>query len=158
MDQYPYANNHRMTRKLAHLWSDWRYKANFIVCFLKGWQRTIYYELVSHTYLIGHKYPINKYQPAATHPSGRLCFLRAYTSWSHQSMAGFHRFDRLIPASNTLLTWASSSIRTTWPLDINTLHNVHVVEEHIQLTIISDEEIIAKIIERHGRVNAAAGY
>ena len=36
------------------------------------------------------------------------------------------------------------------PLDINTLHNVQVVEELIQLTVISNAEIIAKsMLLRH---------
>ena len=44
------------------------------------------------TYLIGNNNPINGFRPAATHPSRRLCFLRAYASWLHQSMTGFPRF------------------------------------------------------------------
>ena len=31
------------------------------------------------------------------------------------------------------------------PLDANTLHNVHVVEELIQLTVKSDAEVIANL-------------
>ena len=37
-------------------------------------------------YLIGHNNPINGFRSAATHPSRRLCFLRAYAGWLHQSM------------------------------------------------------------------------
>ena len=37
-------------------------------------------------YLIGHNNPINGFRPAATHSSRRLCFLRVYASWLHQSM------------------------------------------------------------------------
>ena len=33
--------------------------------------------------LIGHNNPINGFQPAATHPSNRLCSLRANASWLH---------------------------------------------------------------------------
>ena len=44
------------------------------------------------TYLIGHNNPINGFRPAAAHPSRRLCSLRAYASWLHQSMTGLPRF------------------------------------------------------------------
>ena len=44
------------------------------------------------TYLIGHNNSINGFRPAATHTSRRLCFLRAYVSWLHQSMTGLPRF------------------------------------------------------------------
>ena len=53
------------------------------------------------------------------------------------------------PASNTHLAEASSPIRSndmvnpTQPLDVNTLHNIHVAEEFIQLTVGLDAEIIA---------------
>ena len=42
--------------------------------------------------LIGHNNPINGFRPAATQPSRRLCFLRAFASWLHQSMTGLPRF------------------------------------------------------------------
>ena len=45
-------------------------------------------KLVILTYLIGHNNPINGFRPAATPPSRRLCFLRTYGSWLHQSMTG----------------------------------------------------------------------
>ena len=44
------------------------------------------------TYSIGHNNSINWFRPAATHPCRRLCFLRAYASWLHQSMIGLPRF------------------------------------------------------------------
>ena len=44
------------------------------------------------TCLIGHNNPINGFRPAVTHPSRRLCFLRAYDSWLHQSKTGLLRF------------------------------------------------------------------
>ena len=34
-------------------------------------------------YLIDHNNSFNGFRPAATDPSRRLCFLRAYASWSH---------------------------------------------------------------------------
>ena len=37
------------------------------------------------TYLNDHNNPINGFTPAAKRPSRRLCFLRAYSNWSHQS-------------------------------------------------------------------------
>ena len=75
------------------------------------------------TYLIGHNKPINGFRPAATHPSRRFGSLRAYACLLHQSMIwSFQRLQgrplrRLsqIPASNTRLAGASSSIQTTWP-------------------------------------------
>ena len=80
---------------------------------------------IKYTYLIGHNNQINGFRTAATHPSWRLYFLRAYASWLHLSMTGLPRFGfsngykviRLlqIPASNTCLAGASSSIRTAWP-------------------------------------------
>ena len=45
------------------------------------------------TYLIGHNNPINRFRSAATHPSRRLYFLRAFASWLHLSMTGFPRFS-----------------------------------------------------------------
>ena len=110
------------------------------------------------TYLIGHNNPINGFRPAATHPSRRLCFLRAYASWLHQSMTGLPRFDlsnrckvvlfadfRRSPHQirRSILLHTNDLAEPAQPLDINTLHNVHVVEELIQLTIKSNAEIIA---------------
>ena len=44
------------------------------------------------TYLIGHNNLINGFRPAVTHPTRRLCFLRAYVSWSYQPMTGLPQF------------------------------------------------------------------
>ena len=44
------------------------------------------------SYSIIQDNPINGFRPAVTHPSRCLCFLRAYASWSHQSMTGLPRF------------------------------------------------------------------
>ena len=44
------------------------------------------------TYLIIHNNLINGFWPAATHPSRRIYFLRAYASWSHQLITGLPRF------------------------------------------------------------------
>ena len=108
------------------------------------------------TYLIDHNNPINGFWTAATHSSRRLCFLRAYASWLHKSMTELPRFghsngySRLqqIPASNTRLARASSSIRTTWPSKcsrwiLTCCTESQVVEELIQLTIEQNAEIIA---------------
>ena len=73
------------------------------------------------TYLTDYNNPINGFRPAATHPSRRLCFLHAFDDraspiWSFQRIQGrpVRRLPQ-IPASNTHLAGASSSIRTTWP-------------------------------------------
>ena len=50
--------------------------------------RTFEGQSLNVTYLIGHNNPINGFRPAATRPSRRLCFLRAYARWLHQSMTG----------------------------------------------------------------------
>ena len=47
---------------------------------------------IKYTYLIGHNNQINGFRTAATHPSWRLYFLRAYASWLHLSMTGLPRF------------------------------------------------------------------
>ena len=103
-------------------------------------------------YLIGHNNSINGFRPAATLLSRRFCSLRAYASWLHQSMTSF--LDLIFPTdARSSSSPTSADPRIKYPsrrsilfhtndmaepaqtLDINTLHNVHVVEELIQLTI-----------------------
>ena len=112
------------------------------------------------TYLIGHNNPINGVRPAATHPSRCLCFLRAYASWLHPLMTGLPRFGLLkdarssssptsadprikYPSRRSILLHTNDMAEPAQPLNINTLHNVYVVKELIQLTIDSSAEIIA---------------
>ena len=83
-------------------------------------------------------------------------FLRAYASWSHQSMTGLPIFGPSKEYKVALLVFCRSPHQSprriahskdmaepAQPLDINTLHNVYVVEELIQLTVGSDMAIIA---------------
>ena len=112
------------------------------------------------TYLIGHNNPINGFRPAATHTSRRFCFLRAYASWLHQSMAMLHRFvfptDRRssslptsadsgikYPSRRSILLYTNDMVEPAQPLNINTLHNIHVIVVLIQFTIESNARIIA---------------
>ena len=99
------------------------------------------------TYLIGHNNPINRFRPAATHPFGHLYFSLAYTNrWQ-----GF--FDLIFPTDTKLsssptlrysiLLRRNDLAEPAQPLDIDMLHNIHVVEELIQLTIGSEVDIIA---------------
>ena len=79
------------------------------------------------TYLKGHNNPINGFRPVATHLSRRLCFLRAYTSWSHQLMTGFPRFptdtrsSSLPTSADPCIKYSShrSILRTTWPSQLS---------------------------------------
>ena len=47
------------------------------------------------------------------------------------------------PSRRSNLLHSSDMAEPAQPLDVNTLHNVYVVEEVIQLTVVSDMEIIA---------------
>ena len=100
------------------------------------------------TYLIGHNNPINGFRPAATHPSRRFCSLRAYASWLHQSMTGLPQIRLKYPSCRSILLHTNYMAEPAQPLDINTLHNVHVVEELIQLTIESNAEIRTVLFPR----------
>ena len=97
-------------------------------------------------YLIGHNNPINGFRPAATHPSNRwqgfldLVFpTDARSSFSPTSADPRIKY----PSCRIILLHTNDMARPAQPLDINTLHNVHVVEELIQLTTVSNAEIIA---------------
>ena len=62
-------------------------------CFLYSMHRSesvirMLFGLSHIIYLIGHNNPIKGFRPVATHPSRRLCFLRPYSSWLHQLLAG----------------------------------------------------------------------
>ena len=85
--------------------------------------------------LIGHNNPFNGFQPLATHPSRRLCFLGAYTSWSHQSKAGL---PQLGPSNEYKYVRFVDFRRSS--------HQIYVSPEH------------PPAYERHGRASAAAGY
>ena len=87
------------------------------------------------TYLIGHNNPINGFRPAAIHPSRRLCFLRAYSSRSHQSMAGLPRF---VPSNGHKVVLFADFRRSP--------HQIPVSLEY------------APPYVRHGRASAAAEY
>ena len=101
------------------------------------------------TYLNSHNDPINGFRSATTHPFQALLLLVRI----HQLVTLFLSLQQIqgrplhsllqIPTSNTRLGGACSLFEPTQPLGINTLHKSHVVEELIQLTIISDVEIIA---------------
>ena len=97
------------------------------------------------TYLIGHNNPINGFRPGASAsceptPVG-------YTNRSQ----GF--LDLMFPTETTsvdprieypsrrsILLHKNDMAELAQPLDINTLHNVYVVEELIQLTIESNAD------------------
>ena len=112
------------------------------------------------TYLIGHSNPINGFRPAATHPSRCLYFLCTFAIWLHQSMTGVSRFSlssgyKVVlfkyPSRRSILLHTNDMTEQAQPLNVNTLHNVYVVEELIQLTIESNAEIItnSKILRRN---------
>ena len=86
-------------------------------------------------YLIGHNNPINGFRPAAIHTSRLLCFLRAYASWSYQSMAGFSQFG---PSNEYKVVLFADFRRAP--------HQILVSSE------------LAPPYERHGRASAAAKY
>ena len=87
------------------------------------------------SYLIGHNNSINAFRHVATHPSSRLCFLRAYSSWSHQSMIGLSRFG------------SSNGYKVVLFAD------VHKFSYQIPVSPKDPPPY-----ERHGRANAATGY
>ena len=87
------------------------------------------------TYLIGHNNPINGFRPAGTYPSRRLCFLRAYASWLHQSMTGLPRFG----LSNGCKVVLFADFRRS-------PHPIPALPEH------------PPPYERHGRASAAVAY
>ena len=55
----------------------------------------------------------------------------------------FAEFRINYPSRRNILLHTNDMAEPAQPLDINTLHNVHVVQELIQLTIKSNAEIIA---------------
>ena len=103
----------------------------------------MFFKITNPTYLIGHNNPINGFQPAAIHPSRRLCFLRAYASFSHQSMTGVVLHSILLtdkktsssptsavprikyPFRRSILLHMNDVAEPTQPMDINTLHKVY---------------------------------
>ena len=83
-------------------------------------------ERVKLTYLYGHYNPIVGVLPALKLPSRRLCFAHVSSSWSHHSksgplQAGLSNGYAVVPLADS-----------HQPLVINTLSNVHVIEELIQ--------------------------
>ena len=73
--------------------------------------------------------------PTTKHPSRRLCFLRAYASWLHQSIIGFPRFG------------LSNGYKVTLFTDFRRYpHQIPVSPEH------------PPPYERDGRASAAAEY
>ena len=119
---------------------------NFKVVFLIN-RTTLWQEFIMHlaiaieenafdrTYLINHKHPINEFQPAATHPSRRLCFLRTYASRLLQTMTGLPRFA---PSNAYKVFLFANFLRPP--------HQIHVSPKY------------SSPFERQGRANAAAGY
>ena len=92
------------------------------------------------TYLIGNNNPINGFRPAATYTSRRLCCLRAYTMAFNNSSFSICSFERkqgrppadlLIKYSSrwSILIISNNMAEPAQPLDINTQHNVYVVED-----------------------------
>ena len=51
-------------------------------------------------------------------------------------------FSTKYPSSQSILLHTKAMTEPAQPLNIDTLHNIYVVEEHIQLTIESNAEII----------------
>ena len=87
--------------------------------------------------------------------SRRFCFLHVYDYWLHQSgldcsankvvlFADFRRSLHQIPAWLKHHTTFYQYGRASQAL-VNTLHNVYVVEELIQLSVASNAEIIANL-------------
>ena len=86
-------------------------------------------------FLTGRNNPITGFRPAATHPSKRFCFSRAYASWSRQSMAGLPQFG----PSNVYMVGLFTNFRRSF-------HQTPVSPGH------------PPPYELHGRANAAAEY
>ena len=111
-------------------------------------------------YLLDYHNAITEFRPAAAYLSRRLCFSQAYASWRHQSMTGLTWFgpsngykviffaDFCItrikyPSHRGILLHTNDLVEPAQPLNINTLHNVYVVERHIQLTFESNAQLNA---------------
>ena len=97
------------------------------------------------TYLIAHNNPINGFRPAVTHPSRRPCFLDLVFPTDARSSSSPTSTDPCIqyPSRRSILLHTNYMAEPAQHLNINTLHNVYVVEELIQLTIESNAEITA---------------
>ena len=89
--------------------------------------------------------PINGFRHAVTYPSRQLCFLHAYASWLHQSMTGLSQFglsnENKYPSRQRGLH-SNDMAEPDQLLDVNTVHNIHVIGELIQVTVRSVAEII----------------
>ena len=147
--------NRRHGRINTHRWS-WKYEkltiSELMLAFLEHFNQHSKFHVcitlfTEHTYLVGHNNLINEFQPAATHPLGASAscaptpvgFTNQWQSFLHLVLpTDFRKY----PSRRSILH-TNDMAEPAQPLNINTLHNVHVVEELIQLTIESNAEIIA---------------
>ena len=112
-------------------------------------------------YLIGHNNLINGFRPAATHPSRRLCFLRAYDSWLYlvspkdtRSSSSSTSADPRIkyPSRRSILLHTNDIAEPAQPLNINTLHNVCRWGAHIAHYWIDSENHSQLALDRRSYV------
>ena len=120
------------------------------------------------TYLCGHNNPIIGFRPTLKLFCRRLCFARASSSWSHRAKSGAIQpglsnscasslppmtADHPIKHSSrrSVFIHSNDMAEPTEPLDTNTLSNVHIIEDLIQLPVGSDTVVIANSYWQHHR-------
>ena len=111
------------------------------------------------TFLIDYNNPFNRFRPDATHPSKRLCCLRACASWSHLSMIGLSRQRSADPrikysSRRSILFLTNDIAEPAQPLD-NTLHNIQVVERGLLLNCpLRPKELVREILHLISRLTS----
>ena len=89
-------------------------------------------------YLIGHNNPINGFRPAATHATP-VAYINRWQGCLDLVFPTNTRSSSSPTSRRSILLHTNDMAEPVQPLNINTLYNVYVVEELIQLSIESNE-------------------